>query len=285
MQVARIPERPVYRAVRAACYKPNCAVPIIEESQRLALLKQVAARAGSRVVIEDTKAVVDAVRLACGDAFTYHVCDSNVPIATCETHPFNGDPIVGEEVAYLAQLSGARVLIETGTFLGNTTVEFARLFQQVHTIEYMSSSYEYARERLALYPNVHCYLGNSVDVLPTILNELKNEDMIMVYLDAHWHTDPLQGEILLLGQTFADRVVIIIDDVVVPGDPFFTNDGITLEGVQNQLAQAYPSGYHHYYIGRTKHVTGRPVGKLYIVPKCLGQPHSQIVNGIPRSTI
>ena len=55
------------------CYKSNCAVPIIDESQKLAVAK-ILAEKGLKVMIKDNQNVVLQVKKQFGDLFTYSVC-------------------------------------------------------------------------------------------------------------------------------------------------------------------------------------------------------------------
>eukprot|EP00123_Amoebidium_parasiticum_P001648 comp12801_c0_seq1/m.7942 comp12801_c0_seq1/g.7942 ORF comp12801_c0_seq1/g.7942 comp12801_c0_seq1/m.7942 type:complete len:372 (-) comp12801_c0_seq1:643-1758(-) len=51
-------------------YKPNCAVPIVEESAKVLIAERIA-RAGKKVVIRDRDFIVDAVRASYGNLFSY----------------------------------------------------------------------------------------------------------------------------------------------------------------------------------------------------------------------
>jgi len=53
-------------------YKPMCPVPIIEESQKLAVAAGIA-RAGKRVIIEDRDFIIACVRAEFGNLFEYTV--------------------------------------------------------------------------------------------------------------------------------------------------------------------------------------------------------------------
>jgi len=56
------------------CYKPNCPVPIIEESQILAVAAKLASK-GKKVIIVDRKAVVSLVKMDFGNLFSYRITD------------------------------------------------------------------------------------------------------------------------------------------------------------------------------------------------------------------
>jgi len=55
-------------------YKPKCAVPIVEESQKLAVAVGVA-KAGKKVTIRDRNFIVDCVRMEYGSLFEYDVVE------------------------------------------------------------------------------------------------------------------------------------------------------------------------------------------------------------------
>lgn len=56
------------------CYKENCPVPIIEESQKLVVAKELAL-AGRKVTIKDRQFVIDIVKQQYGDIFSYTAVD------------------------------------------------------------------------------------------------------------------------------------------------------------------------------------------------------------------
>jgi len=63
-----------YYVFEDVSYKPNCAVPIIEESQRLEVAVQVA-KSGKRVYIKDRKIVIQQVQNLYGNLFEYEIMD------------------------------------------------------------------------------------------------------------------------------------------------------------------------------------------------------------------
>ena len=87
-----------------------------------------------------------------------------------------------------AQYSGIEIFIETGTFKGKTAQIESRYFREVHTIELNEYLYRANLDRfLKEAPNVKAYLGDSVEVLPTILDNV--EAPCLLFLDAHWSGD------------------------------------------------------------------------------------------------
>jgi hypothetical protein len=112
------------------------------------------------------------------------------------------------------------VLVESGTWHGNTTRLAAQFFGMVHTIEINPELY---MEATRLLPgNVHCHLGNSADVVPGLAVSI--QEPICWYLDAHWFTDPkeiiagkdvplpLWAELYAIAQRVYEDI-IIVDDV------------------------------------------------------------------------
>ena len=84
--------------------------------------------------------------------------------------------------------SHIEVFVETGTFRGKTARQESRYFREVHTIELSEALYN---SNLLVfsekYPNVHSYLGDSVEWLPVVLGQLS--EPCVVFLDAHWSGD------------------------------------------------------------------------------------------------
>ena len=120
-------------------------------------------------------------------------------------------------------------VIETGTFLGNSTIALACLSQlEVHSIEIERNYYEFARARLQRdYPNsnVHLYHGSSDEILEEILNGMEpSENVIFLYLDAHWQNIlPFQKEVSLLS-SWGGTFLAVIDDFKVSNDSGYGYD-------------------------------------------------------------
>lgn len=85
--------------------------------------------------------------------------------------------------------TGADCLIETGTYLGNTTMRCSRAFKKVFTIELDQKLFEQASEYLSSRENVECIQGDATVELPKILqrNDCTNA---VIFLDGHFS----QGE-------------------------------------------------------------------------------------------
>jgi hypothetical protein len=115
------------------------------------------------------------------------------------------------------------VIVETGTFIGDTTGYLATTTQtRIFTCEANRTFLSLAKSRLNGLPGIHYTLGDSRQFLRTLfsseLSPSKLSKPVFFYLDAHWHDDlPLGDEIDIIGQNLKE-FVIMVDDFEVPGD-------------------------------------------------------------------
>lgn len=112
-----------------------------------------------------------------------------------------------------------RILVETGTYLGDMMAAMARDFDELHTIELSELLYERAKLRLARKANVHLHQGDSGVQLQRVLNVLRRPALF--WLDAHYSggitaraavDTPISSE---LGSVLSHEIkghVILIDD-------------------------------------------------------------------------
>lgn len=87
---------------------------------------------------------------------------------------------------------GLDVFVETGTFLGNTAVWAGRRFKRVYTIEAHKPNYDKAVLEHGQAGNIHFLHGNSADLLPGVLDEIRADALF--WLDAHWMGMGSHGE-------------------------------------------------------------------------------------------
>ena len=160
--------------------------------------------------------------------------------------PFNGQANRTGTVERLLGVFQPDALVETGTFLGDTTVALAARGLPVYTVEIKPEFFHLARRRLARRPNVTLLCGDSVEALSALRAALPFRRPF-AYLDAHWWDRlPLAGELAALTTGWTD-VVAVIDDCAVPGDAGYAYDvydgkPIGLEGLElpEDMAAAYP---------------------------------------------
>ena len=89
-----------------------------------------------------------------------------------------------ELVGTLAKKFNIVNFVETGTYLGETSIWAATLFTEVHTIEISEDIYKTTSAKYKDVANVHFYLGDSKTVLPTIIPKIKGSTLF--WLDGHW---------------------------------------------------------------------------------------------------
>lgn len=117
-----------------------------------------------------------------------------------------------------AQEYNCNIFVETGTYLGDTTDSVTYYFDELHTIELSQDLYNEANEKFKHIPKIHCYQGNSNDVLNEILLEIDGK--ILFWLDAHYSMGitaqgdkdtPILEELEAIFKTHK-KCVILIDD-------------------------------------------------------------------------
>ena len=145
------------------------------------------------------------------------------------TQFFNGQVKRFEFIAACMREVKFNHVIETGTFLGSSTIALASLSGcKTHSIELDSKNLSYARERIASdYANLDIvlYEGDSQEVLPEILKNCDPQtDSVFLYLDAHWTDDlPLSSEIQALNN-WGGRFLAVIDDFKIDQDEGYAFD-------------------------------------------------------------
>tara|TARA_B100000886_G_scaffold305661_1_gene237511 strand:- start:3579 stop:4370 length:792 start_codon:yes stop_codon:yes gene_type:complete len=82
------------------------------------------------------------------------------------------------------------ICIETGTFMAESTIDLAKLFGKVYTIELDKKLYENATEKCKNIKNIKTMYGNSSDLIKDLIIEINKENSkTLFYLDAHWSGD------------------------------------------------------------------------------------------------
>ena len=111
-------------------------------------------------------------------------------------------------------------VIETGTYLGLSSLYFSRKFKDVHTIELDLKLFLMAKQKLGKYRNIHLELGSSDERLSIILSKIK--EPVLFFLDAHAsggittsgiEPSPIKRELKVIEKfNMITKSVIIIDD-------------------------------------------------------------------------
>lgn len=147
---------------------------------------------------------------------------------------FNGQHRRKEMFGELIATLGVDAIVETGTWLGDTTAYMAETSgKPVHSCELVPRFHAIAKMRLEHVQDVHLYLGDSRAFLQELSSGGLVEQRVLFYLDAHWYADlPLPEEVEQIAGHW-DRYAVMIDDFRVPEDPGYGfgqyDDGTTLE--------------------------------------------------------
>jgi hypothetical protein len=181
--------------------------------------------------------------------------------------PFGFDVTKALWFDHLIQKYGCDGIVETGTFLGDTADYLARAYPDlaVRTCELNENYAEIARRRLSRHPNVVLSVGDSAELLPSLLEGLMRP---IVYLDAHWYSRwPLVSELSFLRES-----VVCVDDFDI-GHPRFGYD--IYDGVEcgpRLISRAFPD-LEELYVGNPCHdyplpclQTGRRSGTAVLAP-------------------
>jgi hypothetical protein len=128
-----------------------------------------------------------------------------------------------------ARACGARVFVETGTFLGGTTWSLRNHFEKIHTIEVEPSLAALARDRFTKWPSISVIEGDSAQLLPGICSQIHSP--CLFYLDGHYSGGitgkgekecPIVEELGAIFSNIHQPFRIVIDDARLFGtDPFY----------------------------------------------------------------
>lgn len=122
---------------------------------------------------------------------------------------------------YLKTYASGDIFVETGTYLGDTVklaLEYG--FKKIHSIELNKKLYDDAVEMFKDEPAVKIWLGDSVEILPLIIEEIGN-NRATFWLDAH-ASGPLVGgksggspvvdELNIIDKSVCKEHTIFVDD-------------------------------------------------------------------------
>lgn len=159
---------------------------------------------------------------------------------------------------YLAKYGNGDTFIETGTYLGDTVhLAVEAGYKKVHSTELNSELFSNAVKLFASNQRVQIWLGDSVDILPEILESVKTP--ATYWLDAH-ASGPLGGgksggspvidELRLIRDLGNNESTIFIDDRRLFGSAEWS--GVKEEDAIALLKEINPN-YNIYYLdGHTK---------------------------------
>jgi hypothetical protein len=140
-------------------------------------------------------------------------------------------------IAQFAREYNLRVLVETGTNLGNMLSAQKGRFREIHSIELNEWLASRAKHKFRNQPNIHLHQGDSGKLLLRILEHL-NEPCLF-WLDAHWGDDSaaIKQELeSIYRHRIRDHVLLIDDARWFDG----RTDYLTIEELREHAAREYP---------------------------------------------
>ncbi|MCS6813712.1 MAG: hypothetical protein NZ772_09120, partial [Cyanobacteria bacterium] len=104
---------------------------------------------------------------------------------------------------------GIEAIVETGTWIGNTTGYMAETTQlPVYSSEVNPRFYRIAQQRLAAFANIHLAQLDSRQFLHQVSTLNLVNQCVFFYLDSHWYNDlPLREEIVLIASRWQRFVI------------------------------------------------------------------------------
>jgi hypothetical protein len=85
-----------------------------------------------------------------------------------------------------------KVMVETGTFFGDTVETFRKKFDRIISIELSEDLAGKAKVRFAADPKISIFQGDSSVILPQLLNDI--EGPVLFWLDGHYSSEFFIGE-------------------------------------------------------------------------------------------
>lgn len=150
---------------------------------------------------------------------------SNPKWTESENTGFNGQRYRKAVFQDLQNAFRFEAIIETGTYIGNTTGYMAKSSNlPVYTTELNQRFHALAKMRLQEFPNIQFTLSDSRAFLRQLAATEITQKKVFIYLDAHWYEDfPLREEIEIICNSWKE-FIIMIDDFQVPGDSGYGYD-------------------------------------------------------------
>lgn len=142
--------------------------------------------------------------------------------------------------AFLAMLARAFLtpfFIETGTYLGDTTIKASRHFKHVYTIELSEKLYNDAKKRFKKFQNIDLIQGDSCQILSSIIKKLKSPALF--FLDAHFslgptakgnENTPILAELEEIKKSGLKNSIIIVDDIRMFYKPITSDEDCFFDG-------------------------------------------------------
>ena len=122
-------------------------------------------------------------------------------------------------IKHYSNMLNLRLLIETGTYLGETISHCINAFKEIHSIEISNDLFQKAEQKFKHEINVFLYMGDSAKVLPELLKSINVPSIF--WLDGHYSAGitakgkkntPIIEELdSILAHPLEDHVILIDD--------------------------------------------------------------------------
>jgi hypothetical protein len=115
-------------------------------------------------------------------------------------------------LTHFARKFKLQVLVEGGTNLGNMINVQENRFREIYSIERDDYLAARAKRKFAGHPHIHLFHGDSAEVLPRIVQAIK--EPVLFWLDAHWGAEsaPIRQELASIYRHPIREHVLLIDD-------------------------------------------------------------------------
>jgi hypothetical protein len=157
------------------------------------------------------------------------------------------------QIRTLARRTGSTLLVEAGTYLGNTAMRCSRHFERVITIELDPQLHQLARRYLSSRRNVVCMEGDALKLLPSIFEDPEVR-RALVFLDGHYSggetacgelAEPACNEVVILGRHKDKINAVIIDDFRCFGrDPGWPKRSVLLRSLEDTFGDEFDYTIH-----------------------------------------
>jgi hypothetical protein len=163
-----------------------------------------------------------------------------------QAQPFSllSGPEKREEIKKWQAITGYRLFVETGTFLGETTLAMSGVFERCWTVEIDTALYQQALARFKDRPNITALHGSSGSLIVPILKEI--DAPAIFWLDGHYSRantgrgdvdTPILDELTKIFEHPIKEHVILIDDA---RDFLGINGYPTIKGLQHFVRARSP---------------------------------------------
>lgn len=179
---------------------------------------------------------------------------------------FSGDHYLQAEIQKIIKKFDIFTVVETGTFMGDTTAAFTEMASSVFSIEVNYDLYQRAVSRFQDVSNVMILSGNSPEVLYQMIPAFKTP--ILFFLDAHWYQYwPILDELRVIAMFAKCRnSVIVIHDFYVPdsdlGYDSYGDKRLDFDFIKSDI-YSINSQYHYYY---NSQAAGERRGVIFVHP-------------------